>query len=189
MEPDRRLALRIPYHPPGQEPLPPGMTEEDRQAMMLQEKYQRLMTSFMTENCATKAVLAGGMGFGIGAFFSLLSTSLAYEDPIMRGLGQNAAAVANKSVKDYFKDMGRGMYSSGKGFAKVGALFSGIECCIEGYRAKNDIYNSLASGFLAGGVLARNAGPRAALAGGAAFALFSGAIDLFFLRREPPDDD
>lgn len=43
--------------------------------------------------------------------------------------------------------------------------------------------NPVAAGFVAGGVLARNAGPRAALGGGLAFAAFSAAIDLF-LRRE-----
>jgi import inner membrane translocase subunit TIM22 len=46
--------------------------------------------------------------------------------------------------------------------------------------------NPVAAGFIAGGVLARNSGPRAALAGGAAFAAFSLAIDLF-LRRETPE--
>ena len=43
--------------------------------------------------------------------------------------------------------------------------------------------NPVAAGFVAGGILARNAGPRAAVGGGIAFAAFSGAIDLF-LRRE-----
>lgn len=43
--------------------------------------------------------------------------------------------------------------------------------------------NPVAAGFVAGGVLARNAGPKAAFGGGLAFAAFSAAIDLF-LRRE-----
>lgn len=46
--------------------------------------------------------------------------------------------------------------------------------------------NPIAAGFVAGGVLARNAGPRAAFGGGLAFAAFSAAIDLF-LRRETPE--
>jgi hypothetical protein len=54
------------------------------------------------------------------------------------------------------------------------------------YRAQNDIYNSVAAGFLAGGILARNSGPRAALGGGLAFAAFSAAIDAF-MRREPAE--
>ena len=43
--------------------------------------------------------------------------------------------------------------------------------------------NPIGAGFLAGGILARNAGPKAAFGGGIAFAAFSAAIDLF-LRRE-----
>jgi hypothetical protein len=54
------------------------------------------------------------------------------------------------------------------------------------YRAKNDIANSVAAGFVAGGILARKSGPKAAFGGGLAFAAFSAAIDLF-LRREPPE--
>src|SRR5262245_33779157 len=98
------------------------------------------------------------------------------------------------------------MLSSGRGFAKVGALYASIECDIrvesvrsnpsntrlaapliwEKYRAKNDIYNSIGSCFVAGGVLARNSGSKAALAGGVGFAIFSAAIDLF-MRRETPE--
>jgi len=54
------------------------------------------------------------------------------------------------------------------------------------YRAKNDMVNSVAAGFLAGGILSRSQGPRAALGGGIAFAAFSAAIDMF-LRREPAE--
>lgn len=43
--------------------------------------------------------------------------------------------------------------------------------------------NPVAAGFVAGGVLARASGPKAALGGGVAFAAFSAVIDLF-LRRE-----
>lgn len=44
----------------------------------------------------------------------------------------------------------------------------------------------MAAGFIAGGVLARNTGPRGAFWGGLGFAVFSGAIDLF-MRREPAE--
>ena len=54
------------------------------------------------------------------------------------------------------------------------------------YRARNDIGNAVAAGFIAGGVLARNTGPKGALWGGLGFAAFSAAIDLF-LRRETPE--
>jgi hypothetical protein len=54
------------------------------------------------------------------------------------------------------------------------------------YRAKNDITNAIAGGFFSGAILARASGPKAMLGGGAAFAAFSGAIDLY-LRKAPSE--
>lgn len=138
------------------------------------------------------------IGLAIGAFFSLMSSSFAYEDPLLRPQA-NPNATTTQKAREIFKDMGKGMWRNGKGFGKVGALFAGLECAIESvrshpsvcrslpddiqYRAKNDMVNPVAAGFIAGGVLARNSGPRAVLGGAAAFAAFSAAIDMF-LRRE-----
>jgi len=143
------------------------------------------------ESCVAKTVMAAGMGFGMGAFISLMSSSLAYEDPLIRQQQQAVGAISTSTTakaREIFTEMGRGMWKSGKGFAKVTVLFAGTECVIESYRARNDIGNAVAAGFVAGGVLARNTGPRGALWGGLGFAAFSAAIDLF-LRREPADDD
>ncbi|KIL68754.1 hypothetical protein M378DRAFT_70519 [Amanita muscaria Koide BX008] len=187
----------------GQEPLPPGAREEDRPAYEQTKRWEQNMVSVM-ESCPAKTVMAGAAGthrfyalffflfqqcppsgLGIGAFFSLMSASFAYEDPVLRQQTQAGKNTVQKA-RDVFKEMGRGMWTTGKGFGKVGALFAGIECVIESYRAKNDIYNSVAAGFLAGGILARNSGPKAAFGGGLAFAAFSAAIDTF-LRREPAE--
>ncbi|KAF9031235.1 Tim17-domain-containing protein [Hymenopellis radicata] len=181
---DPRFPFSVPIYPVGKEPLPPGFTEDDREAWLQTRMFQN-KTTMITESAPFRSAMAGVMGFGIGGFFSLMTTSFQYEDPLLR---QQAAAGASQKFSVILKDMGKGIYSSGKGFAKVGALYAGIECVIEGYRAKNDIYNSVSAGFITGSILGRNAGPRAALGGGLAFAAFSAAIDLF-LRREPPDDD
>jgi hypothetical protein len=70
------------------------------------------------------------LGFALGGFFSLMSATFAYEDPLSRA---SEKLVGTKAQTIYiFKEMGRNMWSSGKGFAKVGALYSGYECCIEG---------------------------------------------------------
>jgi import inner membrane translocase subunit TIM22 len=59
----------------------------------------------------------------------MMSSSFAYEDPLLR---QNLNTT--QKTKEIFKEMGRGMWRSGKGFGKVGALFAGIECVIESVR-------------------------------------------------------
>lgn len=91
-----------------------------------------------------------------------------------------------QQLKHGLRDIYRSSVSSGKNFAKVGAIFSGTECAIEGLRAKNDLWNGVAGGCITGGVLARNAGPQAAAVGCAGFAVFSAAIDAYMVseRRE-----
>ena len=63
-----------------------------------------------------------------------MSASFAYEDPYLRAQTQVGMNTAQKASK-IFKEMGKGMWSSGKSFGKIGALFAGIECVIEGVRA------------------------------------------------------
>ncbi|KAF5393308.1 hypothetical protein D9757_000483 [Collybiopsis confluens] len=175
----------VPLHIPGKEPLPPGVSEDERESLEQMKKTEKFMT-MGAESCAFKTVIAGGGGLALGAFFSLMSSSFAYEDPLLREKTQ-AGMKTHQKASAMFKEMGRGMWTTGKGFGKVGALYAGIECIIESYRAKNDIYNSTSAGFVAGGILARNSGPRGTLFGAVGFAAFSAVIDLAFLRREPAE--
>jgi import inner membrane translocase subunit TIM22 len=92
-----------------------------------------------------------------------------------------------KQLAHGFKDMGTRSYNTAKNFAAVGALFSGIECGIEGLRAKNDLGNGVAAGCLTGAILARHGGPQAAAVGCAGFAAFSAAIDAWM--RMPKEED
>lgn len=255
------MPLVAPVYLPGTEPLPEGMTEADRAQIKEMTKYQNYTLAAM-ESCVTKSVMSGVLGFGLGAFFALMSASFAIDDPIRETMAiknaqrieadrakkqagakpgaldshgkpivaeavkatpaapapATAAASAStqsasnssvlsklpgagrfkdlpppppplpevstmQSTKQYFVQTGKSMYSSGKGFGKVGALYSGIECVIEGYRAKNDIVNPVVAGLFAGGILARHSGPQAVVGGGIAFAAFSGAIDLLYVCR------
>lgn len=92
-----------------------------------------------------------------------------------------------QQLKTGFKDMGSRSWSTAKNFAMVGALFTGIECGIEGFRAKNDIGNGVAAGCLSGAILARNSGPQGMAVGCAGFAAFSAAIDTWM--RMPKDEE
>lgn len=62
-----------------------------------------------------------------------MSASFAYEDPYLRAQTQVGLNTAQKASQ-IFKEMGKGMWTSGKSFGKIGALFAGIECVIEGVR-------------------------------------------------------
>ncbi|CAM1508178.1 Fc.00g050260.m01.CDS01 [Cosmosporella sp. VM-42] len=143
------------------------------------------------ESCFGKAVMSGVMGFGMGGLFGMFMASMSYDTPYhtaMPGAPQTAVTSLplKQQLKIGFKDMGTRSYSMAKNFGKVGALFSGIECGVEGLRAKNDIANGVISGCMTGGILARNAGPQAVLGGCAAFAAFSAAIDAYM--RRPADE-
>lgn len=84
----------------------------------------------LVSSCFKQSQSTDELGFALGGFFSLMSATFAYEDPLSRA---SSKLVGTRAQTAYiFKEMGRNMWSSGKGFAKVGALYSGVECCIEG---------------------------------------------------------
>ena len=53
--------LLAPLFPAGREPLPPGMTEDDRANMLQIKKYQDFMSGAM-ESCLGKTTMAGVFG-------------------------------------------------------------------------------------------------------------------------------
>ncbi|KAG8708537.1 Mitochondrial import inner membrane translocase subunit tim22 [Ceratobasidium sp. 394] len=124
------MNVGVPIFPAGKEPLPPGLTEDDRPALEQQKKMEKFMR-MASESCPFKTVLSGGVGFGLGAVFSLMSTSFAYEDPMNR-LTNDPNLSTRQKTSEFFRSTGKSMWRSGSGFAKVGALYSGVECCIEG---------------------------------------------------------
>src|SRR5437764_14449053 len=104
---------------------------------------------------------------------------MSYDTPMSAQGSQLADLPLREQLRRGFKDMGTRSFSTAKNFAVVGAVFSGTECVIEGYRAKNDLINGITAGCITGGILAGRAGPQAALVGCAGFAAFSAAIDSY----------
>ncbi|KAK4217083.1 mitochondrial inner membrane translocase subunit Tim17/Tim22/Tim23/peroxisomal protein PMP24 [Rhypophila decipiens] len=144
------------------------------------------------ESCFAKTVMSGGAGFALGGVFGIFMASMAYDTPFHTAApGQPATPISSlpmrQQLKIGFKDMGARSISTAKNFGKVGAMFSGIECGIEGLRAKNDLANGVMAGCLTGGILARGGGPQAAAIGCAGFAAFSAAIDAWM--RMPKEDE
>ncbi|CAI6096402.1 hypothetical protein V2G26_003267 [Clonostachys chloroleuca] len=148
------------------------------------------MMQSMMESCFGKSVMSGVMGFGMGGIFGMFMASMAYDTPYgAPGSPQTpvTSLPLRQQLKIGFKDMGTRSWSTARNFGKIGALFSGIECGIEGIRAKNDLANGVAAGCLTGGILAKNAGPQAIAGGCVAFAAFSAAIDAYM--RSPGNDE
>jgi import inner membrane translocase subunit TIM22 len=54
----QRLPMTVPIYLPGQEPLPPGFTDEDRAALAQQQKYQQFFAAG-AESCVAKTAIAG----------------------------------------------------------------------------------------------------------------------------------
>ncbi|KAI1097010.1 mitochondrial import inner membrane translocase, subunit Tim17/22, partial [Rostrohypoxylon terebratum] len=146
----------------------------------------------MMESCFGKAAVSGVMGFGMGGLFGMFMASMSYDTPFHTpgAPGSSPTPITSlplrQQLKVGFKDMGSRSYSTAKNFGLVGLMFAGIECGIEGYRAKNDLFNGTAAGCLTGGILARSGGPTAVAGGCAAFAAFSAAIDTWL--RMPKED-
>ncbi|TDZ12864.1 Mitochondrial import inner membrane translocase subunit tim22 [Colletotrichum spinosum] len=178
---------------PGASQVPPqGPPSDSAGAMGPPDPQMKAMNQFM-ENCFTKSIMSGVMGFGMGGLFGMFMASMSYDTPFHTATvgGQTTTTPISElplkqQLRVGFKDMGTRSYGMAKNFGKVGALFAGIECGIEGLRAKNDLGNGVAAGCLTGGILAKNAGPQAALGGCVAFAAFSAAIDAYM--RQPSDE-
>ena len=84
-----------------------------------------------------------------------------------------------------------------KSFGILTALFEGVECCVEKYRGKHDIWNQCVSGCVVGATLSAGAGPGAACVGCARAAPQStyasgelrceGCIKNFFQQADPEE--
>lgn len=134
--------------------------------------------------------MSGVIGFALGGAFGLFMSSMRYDTPMGQNLPGTTTTMTDlpirQQLKHGLKDMGKQSLSSAKNFGKIGAIFTGVECSIEGLRAKNDLWNGVAGGCITGGVLAMGAGPQAAAVGCAGFAAFSAAIDAYM--RMPEDE-
>jgi len=155
-----------------------GMNEQE-------QKMVKMMSGAM-ESCLAKSIMAGAMGGVLGGAFGLFMSSMAYDTPLSPQGQQITSLPVREQLKRGLKDMGAKSWSSAKNFALIGGVYSGVECTIEGFRAKSDLKNSALAGCITGAGLAYKAGPQAALLGCGGFAAFSTAIDAYM--RMPESD-
>lgn len=85
-------------------------------------------------------------GYGLGAAVGLFTSSLMpnVTDPM---------AQQNQTAREILREMKTSMLSYAKNFAILGAMFSGVECCIESARGKSDWKNGTYAGGVTGGLI------------------------------------
>lgn len=59
----------------------------------------------------------------------------------------------NQTAREILREMKGSMLSYAKNFAILGAVFSGVECCIETARGKSDWKNGTYAGGITGGLI------------------------------------
>ncbi|CAG4968272.1 unnamed protein product [Parnassius apollo] len=111
--------------------------------------------------CGYELIAGYGLGAAVGLFTSSLMPNVT--DP---------TAQQTQMAREILREMKGAMLSYAKNFAILGAVFSGVECCIESARGKSDWKN----GTYAGGL-------KAGLFGAAGFAAFSTVIDYYMHQR------
>ncbi|ORZ38037.1 mitochondrial import inner membrane translocase subunit Tim17 family protein [Catenaria anguillulae PL171] len=147
-------------------------------AQFQQQQDVEKMLKAAWESCPVKAITSTGMGFIFGGAMGFFLSSIDFT---------STTHIADKPFKEQLRIIGSEMktrtVSSAKSLAVIGGIFSGVECGVESFRAKSDLYNGAIAGCITGGGLAARSmrnGPYGVLTGCAGFAAFSTAIDYYF---------
>lgn len=83
-----------------------------------------------------------GLGMAVGLFTSSLMPNVT-----------DTTAPQTQTAREILREMKGAMLSYGKNFAILGAVFSGVECCIESARGKSDWKNGTYAGAVTGGLI------------------------------------
>ncbi|XP_041972493.1 mitochondrial import inner membrane translocase subunit Tim22 [Aricia agestis] len=128
------------------------------------------------ESCPFKSVTSCIIGYGLGLAVGLFTSSL------MPNV-TDTTAPQTQTAREILREMKGSMLSYAKNFAILGAVFSGIECCIESARGKSDWKNGTYAGGMTGGLIGLRGGLKAGVFGAAGFAAFSTVIDYYMHQR------
>ncbi|KAF2153174.1 putative mitochondrial import inner membrane translocase subunit [Myriangium duriaei CBS 260.36] len=164
----------------------PGQGTAGLDPEKLKEQQMIKMMHMAMESCVGKSIMSGVMGFGLGGVFGLFMSSMRYDTSMTTQSIEISKLPMKEQLRQGFKDMGKASWSSARNFGKVGLLYSGIECGIEGYRGKNEMANPIVAGCATGAILAKGGGPQAMAVGCGGFAAFSAAIEYYM--HMPSDD-
>mmetsp|Transcript_10004 Transcript_10004/g.10490 ORF Transcript_10004/g.10490 Transcript_10004/m.10490 type:complete len:205 (+) Transcript_10004:3-617(+) len=133
----------------------------------------------IAESCGGKIIsgifIGGILGVGMGLFMSAMGGDIS-QIQVWKGREIPPPPVREQIRAGYKGTLGK-MKGWSKNFAILTALFGGVECVIEKYRSKHDVWNPVASGCVVGATLSASGGPTAACLGCVGFAGFSYLMD------------
>jgi import inner membrane translocase subunit TIM22 len=138
----------------------------------------QIWPGIVQESCGGKIITGAIMGSVLGVAMGLFMGAMGDVSPIQIINGREVPqAPLREQVRAGFKSIAFKSRGWAKSFGILTALFGGIECLIEKYRAKHDVWNPVISGCAVGATLSAKGGPAAACLGCAGFAGFSIVVD------------
>ena len=119
-----------------------------------------IIPSLIPEACGTKIITGGAIGAVMGVGLGLFMGAMGDVSPIQIVKGREVPqAPLREQTRAAFKAIGGKSIGWAKQFGVLTALFGGVECVIEKYRAKHDVWNPVLSGCVVGGTLGASGGP------------------------------
>ena len=119
-----------------------------------------IIGTLLPEACGTKIITGGVMGAIIGIGLGAFMGAMGDVSPIQVLNGREVpVAPLREQMRGAFKSTAAKTGGWAKSFGILTALFGGVECVVEKYRAKHDVWNPVISGCVVGATLSAKAGP------------------------------
>jgi len=134
---------------------------------------------WLFQSCGFKVVSGGLLGSFMGVAMGLFLGAMGGDAQVLQLV--KGREVPQAPFREQMRAAWKSTAGKSRGWAKsfgiLTALFEGVECCVEKYRGKHDIWNQTISGCVVGATLSAGGGPGAACVGCAGFAGFSVLVD------------
>jgi import inner membrane translocase subunit TIM22 len=162
------LNYSLPFYRPFS--IPPPKTDE-----------VAFLPTLIQESCGYKIITGGLMGSVLGVGMGLFMGAMGDVTPIQISQGREVPqAPVREQLRSAMRSTGQKSAGWAKSFGVLTALFGGVDCLIEKYRGKHDVWNPVLSGCAVGAAISAKGGPAAACIGCAGFAGFSLVVDKIF---------
>ena len=154
--------------PPDQIPLNPGIIAESCGGKIISGGFigAHVSMQYICRQSLQLYVCVGGfLGIGMGLFMGMMGGDTLSNVALWKGKEVPTAPLREQLRSGTKATLGK-MTGWAKQFAVLTALFGGVECVIEKYRAKHDVWNAVASGCVVGATLSASGGPQVSLFSG-----------------------